>query len=71
MRVHEKQFADARMTYIDVEENDEPSISRSEYEQLVMLTRNIPSHCEPAVSLSIPMFERMLNAVAVNLLHGG
>jgi uncharacterized protein YdhG (YjbR/CyaY superfamily) len=71
MRVHEKQFADVRMTYIEVEESDEASISRAEYERLVTLVRELASRTEPAVSLSLPMFERMLNALAVNLLHGG
>lgn len=72
MLVHEKRFGDATITFIDADDGDSPRVTRADYERLRELTRNLRTQEEPpSVALSLPMFERILQAIAVELLHDG
>lgn len=71
MRASPKHFSDVTITYIEVEETDGPIVVRTEAEALREVVRGLKANGEqPDVLLSLPMFERMLQAVAVGLIHG-
>jgi hypothetical protein len=72
MHVREKHFGNATMTFIATDERDGPRVTRAEYEHLRELARTLQAREEqPNVVLSLPMFERLLQEIAVGLLHEG
>jgi hypothetical protein len=70
VRAHEKHFSDATMAYIETDQTDGPSVTRTEYEHLRELMRKLRVQGDQSdVALSLPMFERMLEVIAVGLLR--
>lgn len=57
------------MTWIDVAEGDDPSITRDDYEQLVALMGKIPNIDQGTFVITRPALERLLKSIAVALLH--
>ncbi len=70
MRVRGKRFYDATLTFIETDETDGPALTRVEYEHLRELARSLQTREEsPDVVLSLPMFDRLLQIIAVELLR--
>lgn len=71
MHVHGKHFSDIIMAFIETDENNSPTVTRTEYKHLRELERGlkVDESDQPNVALSPPMFERMLQVIAVALFH--
>ena len=71
MHVHDKHFSDIIMAFIETDENNSPTVTRTEYKHLRELERGlkVDEGGQPNVALSLPMFERMLQVIAVALFH--
>jgi hypothetical protein len=70
MRIDEKRV-DGTLPYIDLDDADEQSITRSEYEELAAFEARLSAQADATeVVISVRLLGRLLQSLAVELVHG-